>query len=84
MPSITYAGDVVEYHSRDEQSLHVAVNDAIRRIFGYNRWQSIKEIREAFGYPSVTEILARRRSAFENRLPHVGNSVLLVLSTLQS
>ena len=29
VPIITYASDVVEYHSRDLESLHVAVNDEI-------------------------------------------------------
>ena len=84
VPNLTYASDVVEYPTKEERSLHVALNDAIRKIFGYDRWQSIKDIRVSFGYSSVTEIFAMRRSAFENRLPHIGNSILLALSTLPS
>ena len=82
VPVITYACEVIDYSSRDKQSLHVAVNDAIRKIFGYDRWQSIKDIREAFGYPSVTEIFAKRKSTFENCLPHIGNSLLSFLLTI--
>ena len=44
VPNITYACDVVDYPNNDMQSLHVAVNDAIRKIVGYNRWQSLKAI----------------------------------------
>ena len=82
VPNLTNACDVVEYHTKDLQSLHVALNDAIRKIFGYNRWQSIKDIRESFGYPSVTEIFAKRKTTFESRLPHIGNALLRFLSTI--
>ena len=80
VPNVTYACDVVDYHNKDKQSLHVAVNDAIRKIFGYDRWQSIRDIRESFGYPSVTEIFAKRKSTFENRLSQIGNTLLSSLS----
>ena len=79
VPCITYACDVVEYSSKDKMSLHVALNDAIRKIFGYDRWQSIKDIRESFGFPSITEIFAKRKSNFELYLPHTGNSLLTFL-----
>ncbi len=57
----TVACDVVDHHNKNIQSLRVALNDAIRRIFGYNRWQSIEDNGESFGYPPVTEIFARRK-----------------------
>ena len=82
VPHLTNACDVVDFHSKDLQSLHVALNDAIRKIFGYDRWQSIKELRESFGYPSVTEIFARRKATFEKRIPHVGNALLSFLMTI--
>ena len=50
VPNITYACDVVDYGNNDMQSLHVAVTDAIRKIVGYNRWESVKAIRESYGY----------------------------------
>ena len=50
VPCLTYACDVVEYSNRDKQSLQVAVNDAIRKIFGFDRWQSVEEIRKSFKY----------------------------------
>ena len=40
---------------------------------------SIKEIRESFGFPSIMEIFAKRKSNFELYLPHTGNSLLTFL-----
>ena len=82
VPNLTYACDVVDYHSRDKQSLHVALNDAIRKIFGYDRWQSVKDIRQSRGYSSVTEIFAERKSSFDSRLSRIGNSLLSSLSAI--
>ena len=82
VPIVTYACDVVDYHGRELESLHVAVNDAIRKIFSYNRWESIKTLRESFGYLSVTETFAKRKRSFENCLPQIGNSFLSTLSQL--
>ena len=82
VPTITYACDVVSFHYKEMESLHVAVNDAIRKIFSYNRWESIKILRESLGYLSVTEIFANRKRSFESRLSHIGNSALSFLYKL--
>ena len=82
VPNLTYACDVVDYHSRDKHSLHVALNDAIRKIFGYDRWQSVKDIRQSRGYSSVTEIFAERKLSFDSRLSRIGNSLLSSLSVI--
>ena len=82
VPNLTYACDVVDYHSKDKQSLHVALNDAIRKIFGYYCWQSVRDIRESRGYSSVTEIFAERKSTFDSRLSQIGNSLLSSLSVI--
>ena len=62
------------------RSLHVAVNDAIRKIFSYHRWESIRTLRESLGYLSVTDIFAKRKHIFETRLPQVGNALLSFLA----
>ena len=80
IPIITYASDVITFPYKDMHSLHVAVNDTIRRIFSYQRWESIKTLRESFGYLSVTDLFAKRKRTFENRLPQIGNPVLSFLS----
>ena len=44
VPNITYACEVATYNHKDKESMHVAVNDAIRKIYSYNRWESVKEL----------------------------------------
>ena len=82
VPIITYASDVVIFHNKEMESLHVAVNDAIRKIFSYNRWESIKVLRESLGYLSVTEIFAKRKKSFESKFTQVGNRAFLFLYTI--
>ena len=82
VPIITYAAGVVEYHHSEQESLHVAVNDAIRRIFSYNRWDSIRDLRDSYGYSSVTHIFAERKKSFEKQLPSVGNAFLSSLCVI--
>ena len=82
VPIITYASDVIDYPHRELESLHVAVNDAIRKIFSYHRWESIRTLRMSLGYLSVTEIFAKRKKSFESKLPQIGNAVLSSLSRM--
>ena len=82
VPIITYAADVVEYHNSELLSLHVAVKDAIRKIFSYNRWESIRTLRDSYGYLSVTQIFAERKISFEKKLPQIGNAFLSSLCTI--
>ena len=82
VPNVTYACDVTDFKSKDIESLHIAVNDAIRRIFSYNRWESIRDLRDSMGYQSITQIFAHRRRCFENNLPRIGNTLIRKLSTI--
>ena len=63
-------------------SLDVALNAAIRRIFSYNQWESIRVLRDSMGYSSVTEIFVKRKKSFELRIPRIGNDLLSLLSQL--
>ena len=80
VPIITYASDVVIFPHKEMESLHIAVNDAIRKIFSYNRWESIRVLRQSFGYLSITELFAKRKQNFEIRLPQIGNATLSFLA----
>ena len=80
MPNITYACDIDTNNHKDKESMHVAVNDAIRKIYSYNRWESVKELRKSQGFLSITEIFAQRKLSFEQNLPGIGNKMLTVLS----
>ena len=80
VPIVTYASDVIAFPCKEMQSLHVAVNDAVRKIFSYRRWESIRLLRESLGYKSITEIFAKRKLLFEKRLPQIGNALLSFLA----
>ena len=82
VPNLTYACEVVSYNDNDMKSLHTAANDAIRKIFGYNRWESIRSLRESRGYSSITEIFAYRKRNFERNLSSIGNSLIAHLSEI--
>ena len=82
VPNLTYACDVVSFTADDMTSLHVAANNAIRKIVGYNRWESISVLRASYGYSSITQIFAERRKMFLERLSQIGNAFLSRLSTI--
>ena len=82
VPHLTYASDVIEYSSGQMQPLTVALNDCIRRIFTYNRWESVRFLRLSFGYPSLIEIFENRARKFLKQLSRLSNSTLEGLQKL--
>ena len=82
VPHLTFASDVVYYTASEMQTLNVALNDCIRRIFTYNRWESVRYLRLSFGFPSLIEIFENRSRKFLKQLPTLGNPTLHRLHTL--
>ena len=82
VPHLTYASDVIQYSASQMQPLNVALNDCIRRIFTYNRWESVRFLRLSFGYPSLIEIFENRSRKFLKQLSKLGNSTLEYLQKL--
>ena len=82
IPHLTYASEVMTFSSRQVNPLTVAHNDCIRRIFGYNRWESVRFLRLSLGYPSLIDIFWSRRRKFHARLPSLGNDTLNQLIAL--
>ena len=80
VPNLTYAAEALSYTTKQTDSLNVAFNDCIRRIFSYHRWESVRFLRMSFGYPSLTEIIRSRESRFYRRLPLLRNDTLSVLN----
>ena len=73
----------VRARHREMNRLHVALNDAIRKIFSFSRWESVKTLRESFGFQSVTEIFAKRKRMFLQKIPSTGNPLLSNLLNLE-
>ena len=83
VPNLTYASEAVVFSAREMNRLHVALNDAIRKIFTFARWESVKALREGCGYPSVTEIFAKRKQLFTQKMPTLGNTVLTTILNVE-
>ena len=76
IPMITYGCAVKKYSSREMSDCNTAVNDAIRKNFSFQRWQSTRELREHFGYPSLHESFAKAKNKFRLSLENHSNFVL--------
>ena len=76
VPTLTYACAVKTYSSREMQDCNTALNNSIRKIFTYNRWESVRTLRESFGYLSLTDIFHKSAKKFLNSLPYHSNSII--------
>ena len=83
VPHLTFACDVIDFPAKEMNRLHVALNDAIRKIFTFSRWESVKCLRESFGYLSITEIFSKRKRSFFHKIPRMGNLLLSTLINLE-
>ena len=79
VPIITYASEVKVFSHMEMNNCNVALNDAIRRIFSYHRWESIRTLRQQFGYKDLTTTFALRKRKFMATLPSMGNKTVFSL-----
>ena len=79
VPLLTYGCEIRKHTGREMIKFEVALNDCIRKIFTFQRWESTRMLRTSFGYQSVTEIFAIRKQTFERNLQRTGNQVLVTL-----
>ena len=70
---------MTSFNYRDTNAMTVALNDAIRKVFGRNRWQSVSDLRKLMGYDSLKIILAKLKHKFVSKLRRSGNSVIVRL-----
>ena len=76
IPILTYACAVKHYSTKQMQECNTAVNDALRLIFGFNRWESVRSLRESFGYKSLTDLFHITKRKFDASLLSHRNSVI--------
>ena len=79
IPNLTYAADVKDLSASDMSRFNSAVNNAIRKIFSFQRWESIRSFRIGLGYPDLYTIFANRRSSFHKGLKISDNHVLQII-----
>ena len=82
VPILTYACEVKVFTGREMTRYDVALNDCIRKIFSFHRWESTRELRRSFGYDSITEIFAKRQTNFFRCLRLTCNPILVKLRSL--
>ena len=74
-PILSYA-EAIEFPSGEMRDCNTALNDAIRRIYRYNRWESIRSLRLQLGFPNLYEAFQRRFDVFIVRNLESSNSVI--------
>ena len=64
VPSLTYCAEVKDLSSANMHKCNVALNDSIRLIFTYNRWESTRHLRQQLHFPNIYEIFHSRKCHF--------------------
>ena len=64
VPVLTYACAVKQYTNNDMSDYNVALNNACRRVFGFTQWQSIRVLRDIFGFKSLYVIFKETQDKF--------------------
>ena len=82
VPILTYGCETVEFSASDMRTFNIAINDAIRKIYSYQRWESVRDLRQSAGFPSIYDIFSRRSEAFLNGNRQSTNQVIVQLTTL--
>ena len=82
VPILTYAAEVKYFSYSEMHKCTVALNDAIRRIFTFHRWESIRSLRLALGYDDIVTIFAKRRNKFRSQIRSLNNASLSLLLDL--
>jgi len=76
LPILTYAAVAVKYTARQEQELNAAWNSVYRRIFGFNKWESVKAFIKGVGRLDLHHVFMLRRVNFYLRLRSSGLTIL--------
>jgi len=53
IPILSYAAAAVKYTTRQEDELNASWNSVYRRIFGFNRWESVRAFRQVRPAPHL-------------------------------
>ena len=82
VPRLTYGSAVKDLSAAEKQQVNVALNNAIRRIFKFCQWQSIRQLRECYGFKSIEVMFATAKKRFSLALTNHSNGLLRFLSSL--
>ena len=81
VPILSYACEVKVVASKAMTSMNTAINDCIRKIFTFNRWESVRTLRSMFSYNSIYDIFAARQKSFLKQLLSLDNRILYFVTS---
>ena len=84
VPIVSYACAVIEFSAADMSRCHVAIYNAIRKIFSFAVWQSIRHIRISYGYDSIYEIFSAAKAKFLANASFSTNSIVSHLYSVRN
>ena len=79
IPILTYACEVKYFSCSEMLDCHIAINDSIRRIFSFNRWESVRHLRESLGYRDIYHIFSIRKKRLMYKLASLSNPLRSLL-----
>ena len=82
VPKLTYGSAIKDLTAAEKHQYNVALNNAVRRIFGFRDWRSIRQIREYYGYDSIEVLFAKAKKRFYDSLSRHSNRILKFLAFL--
>ena len=80
VPNLTYCAEIKDLSIADTNKYNVALNNCIRSIFSYNRWESTRQLRQQLHFPNITEIYASRKVRFLHKNCESTNNVIREIS----
>ena len=80
--TLTFAAEVKQLTASDMRALNTAINDAIRQIFSFSRWESVRDLRKNYGYDSIYEMFEKRKVSFNRGLKTHPNATIKHISNL--
>ena len=83
LPILTYASSVKLLSSEEMLFCNKAVNDALRKVFGFQDWRSIRVLREIFGFKSLTDIFRVNQRRFDQNCTTHSNPIIVALSKVE-
>ena len=82
VPILTYACSVKHYSAADMSDCNVAMNNALRKVFGFTQWQSIRTLREVFGFESIYVIFKNAQDRFIASCRHHQNPLISFIASI--
>ena len=76
VPILTYCSSIKTFSAHDMRECNTAINNCLRKIFSFHRWESIRSLRESFGKKDIYEIFALSAKKFHASLSTHSNYII--------